>query len=257
MELSGKNALVCGASQGIGAAIARILADQGCRVTIVARSRAKLEQVLTSLNGDGHRQEVLDLTDLGRVRAFSEREVSERGQVNIVINNTGGPPAGKIAAAASATFSDSLLHHLGSAQEMLQVFLPGMQASGYGRIVNVLSTSVKAPIPNLGVSNVTRSAMAAWAKTLASEVGGGGITVNNVLPGYTETPRLEALLRSAAERSGTSVTEVRSLWKAKVPLGRFAQADEVAQAVAFLAGPKAAYISGINLPVDGGRTGTL
>jgi 3-oxoacyl-[acyl-carrier protein] reductase len=140
---------------------------------------------------------------------------------------------------------------------LLQAVLPGMKASGYGRIVNVISTSVKEPIRNLGVSNTIRGATASWAKTLAGELGAFGITVNNVLPGYTQTQRLEQILNDRTKATGKSSAEIEQAMLATVPVGRFAKPAEIAAAIAFLASPAAAYINGINVPVDGGRMQSL
>ncbi len=252
-QLQGRRALVCGASQGIGEATARILAGMGAQVTLVSRRREALELIQRELPGSGH--QVLAL-DLNQTKQF---ETALQGSLpyHIVINNTGGPKAGPLLKATEEDFLQGFQAHVLAAQKLAQLTVPGMQDAGYGRFINVISTSVKAPIPNLGVSNTIRGAMANWAKTLAGEVGSFGITVNNVLPGYTRTPRFESLRKSAAEKNKISEAQVEEQWKAVIPAARFAEPSEVAMAIAFLASPAASYINGINLPVDGGRTPNL
>ncbi len=256
-DLSGRTALVCGASKGIGAASARALATLGCAVVGLARSEDRLAAVVEDLPGEGHGRLVADLGDKASIEAAVARLLDERGRVEILINNCGGPPGGPITAAADDEFTSALRHHLLAAVRLSRLLLPGMREVGYGRILNVISTSVKVPIPGLGVSNTTRAAVANWAKTLSREVAKDGITVNNVLPGFTDTERLRSIFRSRAEKQGKPVEEVAAAARAGVPAGRFAEAREVAAAVAFLASPAASYINGINLPVDGGRTGCL
>jgi 3-oxoacyl-[acyl-carrier protein] reductase len=154
-------------------------------------------------------------------------------------------------------FPEIFAQHVGSAHTTTRLVLPGMREAGYGRVINIISTSVKQPIPGLGVSNTVRGAMASWAKTLSAEVAKDGITVNNVLPGATRTERLEQLIAGKASRAGATPEAVAAAMEAEIPAGRFADPSEVAQAVVFLASPEAAYITGINLPVDGGRTASL
>lgn len=179
------------------------------------------------------------------------------GPVHILVNNTGGPPSGPLIEAEPQAFERAFANHVISNQLLVQAVLPGMKSSGYGRIINIISTSVKQPIPGLGVSNTIRAAVANWAKTLAGELGPFGITVNNVLPGYTDTARLGSLIQARAQRSGVPEDAVRREMISQIPLGRLARPEEIAAAVVFLASPDASYISGINLPVDGGRTQCL
>jgi len=259
MDLTGKRALVCGASQGIGAATARALADCGASVTLVARRESALREVLDALlrnRGQAHALVPTDLGDPGGLERLAAH-IGARGPFHILVNNSGGPPAGALCQADPNAFEQGFRQHVLAAQTLLIAALPGMRKSSYGRIINIISTSVKMPIPNLGVSNTIRGAMANWSKTLAGELGADGITVNNVLPGATDTPRLAGLIATGAKKSGQSEAEVAAALRARIPLGRFAQPEETAAAVAFLASPLAAYISGINLPVDGGRTGCL
>jgi 3-oxoacyl-[acyl-carrier protein] reductase len=252
-NLKGKRALVCGASQGIGAATAQLLAQMGAQVCLLSRRAEPLEQIKKSLPGSGHQILTLDLSQTLEI----EKNLKALLPFHIVINNAGGPKGGNLLEASIEEFQAGFQAHLFAAQKIAQLTVPAMKEAGYGRFINIISTSVKAPIPQLGVSNTVRGAMANWAKTLAAEVGPFGITVNNVLPGYTKTPRFEALRKSAAEKNKITEVQVENQWKASIPLQRFAEPSEVAAAVAFLASPAASYISGINLPVDGGRTPSL
>ena len=260
LELLGKHALVCGASQGIGRATANELAALGADVTLLARSAEALENVAAELprinSAQKHGYVAVDMSNHAELRARIEA-VANADAINIFINNTGGPPGGPASSASPDHFLTAFNQHLIAAQTILQAILPGMQGSGYGRIVNVISTSVKEPIRNLGVSNTIRGAVASWSKTLAGELGPHGITVNNVLPGYTRTQRLAQILADRAKATGTSEEKIAESMLATVPLRRFAEASEIANVIAFLASPAAGYINGINVPVDGGRTLSL
>ncbi|TAH46884.1 MAG: SDR family oxidoreductase [Gammaproteobacteria bacterium] len=260
LKLSGKHALVCGASQGIGRAAAIELALLGADVTLLARGSESLQRALDELPrvdaAQKHGFIAADMNQHTALRAQVEA-VANASAVNILVNNSGGPPGGSAHAATLDDFRIAFNQHLIAAQIILQAVLPGMQASGYGRIINVISTSVKEPIRNLGVSNTIRGAVANWAKTLATELGSHGITVNNVLPGYTRTQRLDQILADRSKASGNSEQQVAEAMLATVPARRFAEAAEIASAIAFLASPAAGYINGINLPVDGGRTASL
>jgi 3-oxoacyl-[acyl-carrier protein] reductase len=260
LDLTSKHALVCGGSQGIGHAAAIELAALGADVTLLARSPAALETALAALPrthaAQKHATLAADMNEHTELRVQVEAVANARA-VNILINNSGGPPGGPAHTAALDDFRIAFNQHLMAAQIVLQAVLPGMQASGYGRIVNVISTSVKEPIRNLGVSNTIRGAMASWAKTLATELGPHGITVNNVLPGYTKTQRLDQILADRAKATGKPEADIAKTMLATVPLGRFAEAAEIANVIAFLATPAAGYINGINVPVDGGRTLSL
>lgn len=251
-------ALVGGASQGIGQATARILADCGAKVILMARRTDALEQVRQSLpQPRSHRVMAVDLERLEDVSGAMARLVADVGTISIWANITGGPKAGLLVDASPDEMERAFRGHVMASQVILRALLPGMKAKAYGRIINVLSTSVKIPIPGLGVSNLTRAAMASWAKTLALELGPFGITVNNVLPGYTETPRLDALAMGAAQKSGREVEEIRREWMKAIPLGRLGAPEDLARTIAFLASPLAGYVSGTQLPVDGGRTGAF
>lgn len=257
LSLKGRRALVSGSSQGIGLASAQALANLGASVTLLARNQKKLEQAVSTLNDqDGQVHEVLvaDFNDPIALEQLVTRYVTAVGGVHILINNTGGPPPGPANTAKLQAFVEAFSQHLLCNQILVQAVLPGMQKAQWGRIVNVISTSVKQPIPNLGVSNTIRGAVANWAKTLAGELGPFGITVNNVLPGATMTPRLDAVLDAKAKKSGKSIEEVIEEEISHIPLRRFAATEELANVIAFLASPAASYVSGINVPVDGGRT---
>ena len=257
LTLAGRHALVCGSSQGIGAAAAEALAEAGASITLLARNREALETVRGRLPGSGHAVLVADFDDPEVVRAVVTAHIAEHGPVHVLVNNAGGPRGGPAHLAEADAFLSVFRQHLLVNHLLVQTVLPGMCAAGYGRIVNVISTSVKEPIPDLGVSNTIRGAVASWAKTLAGELGAHGITVNNVLPGFTRTARLQSLFAAKAERLGIAVSEVETQARATVPLGRFAEPEEIAAAIAFLASPLAGYVNGINLPVDGGRTRSL
>jgi 3-oxoacyl-[acyl-carrier protein] reductase len=260
LDLTGKHALVCGGSQGIGYAAAIELAALGADVTLLARSREALETALTTLPKihptQQHAWIAADMSAHAELRAKVE-VIANAHPVQIVVNNSGGPPGGAAQTAAPDDFVRAFNQHLIGAQTVLQAVLPGMKASAYGRIINVISTSVKEPIRNLGVSNTIRGATASWAKTLAGELGTHGITVNNVLPGYTQTQRLKQILAERARTTGKSSAEVEQAMLAAVPVGRFAKPAEIANVIAFLATPAAGYVNGVNIPVDGGRTQSL
>ncbi len=237
------------------------LAGAGAQVTLLARNKEELEKVRASLPKEtsSHPHEVLvaDFSNPGAVRDVVLGAVARSGPFHILINNTGGPPAGPVMDATEEQFLAAFSAHLICNQFLAQAVIPGMRAEGYGRIINIISTSVKQPIRGLGVSNTIRGAVANWSKTLASEVGPFGITVNNVLPGATLTGRHHALIQAKSKASGVTEDEIERALKADIPLGRFAEPEEVAAAVLFLASPAASYITGINLPVDGGRTLSL
>jgi 3-oxoacyl-[acyl-carrier protein] reductase len=253
MSLADKRALVCGASRGIGRAAAVALAGLGARVTLVARDSEALEAAVADLPGDRqeHAGVVADLGEPESVDRLVEA-VRARGPVHVLVNNSGGPPGGPALAAEAGQFSAAFRQHLLASHALVRQFVPDMRREGYGRIIQIISTSVREPIPGLGVSNTIRGAMAGWSKTLAGELGGQGITVNNVLPGFTATERLDYFFKMQAEKSGRSTEDVESLALQRIPAGRFARPEEVGAAIGFLASPAAAYINGINLPVDGG-----
>lgn len=256
LNLAGRHALVCGASEGIGRAAAHELALLGAHVTVLARRADVLAEVATALprvvEGQRHDSIATDLADASALQANIGTLVAQR-PVHILVNNAGGPPGGRAIDADAAAYLAAFQRHLLANQMLAQLTVPGMRAAGWGRIVNVVSTSVKEPIVNLGVSNTIRGAVASWAKTLSKELGTDGITVNNVLPGYTRTQRLEQILRDRVQASGKDEPAISAAMLATVPAGRFAEAHEIAAAIAFLASPAAGYITGVSLAVDGGR----
>jgi 3-oxoacyl-[acyl-carrier protein] reductase len=259
-ELDGKRALVCGASRGIGRAAAGELAAQGAQVILLARDTPALTRARDALpagGGQTHRALAADLSNLDLLATSVRDLVAETGTIHVLVNNSGGPSPGPITGADWSAFPAAFLQHVGAAHTVTGILLPGMIEAGYGRIINVISTSVKQPLPGLGVSNTVRGAMANWAKTLAAEVAAHGVTVNNVLPGATRTERLESLIAARAEKEGTSAEEVERAMQAAIPARRFGRPQEIGRAIAFLASPGAGYVTGINLPVDGGRTACL
>ena len=257
LGLRNKRAIVCGSTQGIGKAIAIELAKQGVSLTLIARNEQVLKTVLEKLDtslAQTHTYLCVDFSDDNFKKKIDSLKDSN---FDILINNTGGPAAGPITDADPKDFLLAFKMHLLNNQVLIQKVVAGMKKNSFGRIINIISTSVKAPIPGLGVSNTIRAAVANWAKTLSLELGPYGITVNNVLPGFTNTNRLKSLIAKKASYLGKSTSEVKKEMKKSVPLNRFGEAEEVANAVVFLSSPAASYISGINLPVDGGRTASL
>jgi 3-oxoacyl-[acyl-carrier protein] reductase len=253
LNLEGKTALVCGSTQGIGRAAAIELAEMGASIVLMARNEEALKETASILPGTGHRYLSADFAHSAEVQSVIQSFASEN-QVHILVNNTGGPPPGKILDAEIEAFRVAFNSHLINNHILATALIPGMKAAGYGRIINVISTSVKQPLPGLGVSNTIRAAVANWSKTLAMELGPFGITVNNVLPGATETGRLQQIITGKAEKIGKDEIEIRREMEAEIPAGRLGKPEEIAAAIAFLASPAAGYINGINVPVDGGRT---
>jgi 3-oxoacyl-[acyl-carrier protein] reductase len=257
-SLRGKRALVCGASKGIGRAIAVRLAQAGAEVVALARDESALKSLMEELSGTAeHSYWAQDISKLEELDRHLKSRLGLKGGFQILVNNTGGPKAGPLISAEPRAFEDAFRAHVLSAQVLLQGLVPQMRKQKFGRVVNVISTSVRVPIPGLGVSNTIRAAMANWAKTMATELGPDGITVNNVLPGYTQTERMLEIKNGRAAAQGVSPEVVEKEWLQAIPLRRFGKPEEVADAVAFLVSPYANYINGINLPVDGGRLGTL
>jgi len=260
LDLTGRTALVCGSTQGIGKAAAIGLSRLGASVVLIARNEDSLKQTLKDLDDtlrQKHAYLVADFSKPEQVKNVVEEYVASHDPVHILVNNTGGPPGGPVIAAKTEEFLSAFSNHLICNQVLAQALLPGMKKAGYGRIINIISTSVKVPLRGLGVSNTVRAAVANWSKTWSMEVAPFGITVNNVLPGATLTQRLDSILNSKAEKSGTPRENAENEMLKEIPMGRFAEAEEVANAILFLASPAASYITGINIPVDGGRTGSL
>jgi 3-oxoacyl-[acyl-carrier protein] reductase len=259
LSLRGRHALVCGASAGIGQATAVALASLGATVTLLARNHAKLQSLRPILMQAGAQETHMLAADLGdrpALRQAVEAHVAASGPIHILVNNAGGPPSGPLLQAKEEAFVAALGPHLLASHLLVQLLLPGMREAGYGRIVNVLSTSVREPIPGLGVSGVVRSAMASWAKTLSRELP-PGITINSVLPGYTDTERLAELSTEMGLRSGRGAQAVREGWVAGTPEGRLGRPEELANAIAFLCSPAASFVRGTCIPVDGGRLNSI
>lgn len=259
LELKGRRAMVCGSTQGIGKAIAIELALLGADITLVARNELKLKEVqmaLSTAHGQRHEYLVADFNQYEQLKNTVTGYTKDTG-IHILVNNTGGPSGGDVLDAKAAEFLSAFSAHVLCNQVLVQAVVPGMKEAKFGRIINIISTSVKMPIRGLGVSNTIRAAVANWSKTLSVELAPFGITVNNVLPGATLTARLDEILRRKSEKTGRSFDELKAEMIREIPSGRLAEAHEVASAAAFLATPAAGYINGINIPVDGGRTGSL
>ena len=256
LDLTGKTAVVCGSTQGIGWAAAQELASLGATVVLVARDEEKLRACLPQLAAGNQQQHAYLVADFAHPQSVEDAigKFAAANTAHILINNTGGPAPGPAIEAGIDDFRKAFNAHLICNQIMAQALVPGMKAAGYGRIINVISTSVKQPLPNLGVSNTIRGAVASWSKTLAMELGRFNITVNNVLPGATQTGRLEQIIQNKASKMGSTAQDVAHEMAEEVPMKRLAEPQEIANAIAFLASPAASYINGINVPVDGGRT---
>jgi 3-oxoacyl-[acyl-carrier protein] reductase len=260
LDLTGKRAIVCGSTQGLGFASAYELSLMGAQILLMARNEDKLKEAVLKLDASGgqtHGYLVADFADPEQVKNVIGGFLETGNKAQILVNNTGGPASGKILDAAAGEFLSAFNSHLICNHILAQALVPGMKESGFGRIINIISTSVKAPLPNLGVSNTIRAAVANWAKTLAGELGAFGITVNNVLPGFTKTARADYVINKKAAELGVSFEEAMKGFVTEIPAGRIGIPEEFGAAVAFLCSPAAAYINGINLPVDGGRLAGL
>ncbi len=260
LDLSGKRALVCGSSQGIGLAAAIELAELGTECVLFARNAETLGEVigqLSSSHGQNHEYITADFAHPAEVRDALSKYLEGGKTFHIVVNNTGGPPAGPAIEADAESFRIAFNNHLVNNHQIVQLCLNGMKEAGYGRVINIISTSVKIPLNGLGVSNTVRGAVANWSKTLANELGQYNITVNNVLPGATNTVRLESIVENKAGKTGKTPDEIAEQMANAVPMKRIGEPHEVGAAIAFLASPAASYINGVNIPVDGGRTGSL
>nr|MDQ3072951.1 SDR family oxidoreductase [Bacteroidota bacterium] len=244
LSLAGKRALVGGSSQGIGQAAAVALAELGAEIVLIARNEIALKEVKSLLSvghGQFHSYIIADFAQPAQVQKAIKDFIDAGHSIDILVNNTGGPPGGPAASAKIEDFNNAFSQHLICNHILAQAVLPGMKVNGFGRIINVISTSVKQPLPNLGVSNTVRAAVANWAKTLANELGRYGITVNNVLPGATGTGRLQSIISGKSDKTGQSVDHVEKDMLRDIPAGRFGRPEEIANAIAFLASPAAAY----------------
>lgn len=259
LQLKDKIAVVCGSTQGIGKATAIELSKLGATLVLVARNEDKLKAAIEELDQSEGQQHSYIIADFSKPSEL-EKTMSAwaiNNKVHILVNNTGGPKGGPIRNAATSEFLEAFNQHLICNHILVQALYPIMKEEGYGRIINVISTSVKQPLANLGVSNTIRGAVASWSKTLANELGQFNITVNNVLPGATNTDRLQTLAQIKSDQINETVDSVFAEMAAESPMNRIAQPEEIACAIAFLASPAASYINGINVPVDGGRTKSL
>ena len=256
LGLQNKNALVCGSTQGIGKATAILLAEEGVNVTLIARNEEKLKAVLAALPNKNQKHNYL-VADFSNPEELQKVLETTDLKFHILVNNTGGPKSGALISATSSDLINAFQMHVVCNQILVQALVPFMKKEKFGRIINVISTSVKEPIPGLGVSNTIRNAVGNWAKTLSTELAAFQITVNNVLPGFTDTARLDEIVKIKAKNENTTEAEMVAIMKSYVPAKRFAKPEETAAAIAFLASEQASYINGINLPVDGGRTKSL
>ena len=260
LDLTGKTALIGGSTQGIGLASAQALADMGARCVLISRNEEKLQAAVKTLASAGagrqHTYLVADYSDTQQVQNVVAGFVKDN-TVHILVNNSGGPAGGPVTKAKPEEFLQAFQQHLICNHIITTLVAEGMKQAGYGRIINIISTSVKIPLKDLGVSNTIRGAVASWAKTMANELGQYGITVNNVLPGATSTERLATIVNNKAAKTGKSAEEVERAMMEEVPAHRFGKPEEIAAMVAFLASPAAAYVNGTSIPVDGGRTGSI
>ncbi len=259
LSLEGRNAVICGSSQGIGYAIAEELAVMGANCILLARNEDNLRIATSQLDTairQTHSYHCIDFNDIDETRQLIQR-ISEEQNIHILINNSGGPPAGPIMDATEDEFIAAFNQHLIAYHILTRAVINGMKEDGYGRVINIISTSVKIPLKNLGVSNTIRGAVASWAKTLANELGEFNITVNNVLPGFTKTERLDAIVEDTSHKKNLPSEEVEKAMIQEVPMKRFGDANEVAAVAVFLASPAASYVNGASITVDGGRTGSI
>jgi len=259
LSLKEKNAIICGSTQGIGLAIAKELALLGANCTLIARNEETLKKVIPDLDtslGQRHSFLVADFSKPDEVRTMIEDHVKHH-TVHILVNNTGGPPAGTIMDAKMEEFLRAFNQHLICNHILTTAVVPSMKKGNYGRIINIISTTVRIPLKNLGVSNTIRGAVASWAKTMANELGQFNITVNNLLPGNISTQRLDSLIDTNAKMANTDKNKIEQGMKNEIPMRRFGEPSEIAAVAAFLASPAGSYVSGVSIPVDGGKTGSI
>lgn len=259
ISLKNKKAIICGSTQGIGLAIAEELAILGATCTLLARNEDALKNAVNTLDsssGQQHNYLVADFCSPENVKAVIDNHVI-KNDVHILINNTGGPAPGPVIEATEESFLNTFNQHLICNHILVKAVVPSMKKEGYGRIINIISTSVRIPVANLGVSNTIRGAVASWSKTMANELGQFNITVNNILPGYTKTGRLDSLIKNIAASKNKSVAQVENEMQNDIPMKRFGIASEVAAVAAFVASPAASYLNGVNIPVDGGKISSI
>ncbi len=259
LSLESKYAVICGSTQGIGLAIAEELALLGANCTLIARNEEALKAAVHTLDIALRQQHGYLVADFSKPDEVSKAITAHvvKTPVHILVNNSGGPAAGPVIEATEEAFLNTFNQHLICNHILAKAVVPSMKKEGYGRIINVISTSVKIPLKNLGVSNTIRGAVASWAKSMANELGQFNITVNNILPGFTATQRLSSIIEGTAKRGNVLVDIVEKNMKEEIPMRRFADASEVAAVAAFLASPAASYVNGTSIPVDGGRTGSI
>ena len=254
MNFKGASVVVCGGSDGIGKSCAILFANNGANVTIVARDKSKIENVINGLNSDqgqSHNLVCVDFNDPNELQRVIHDKLDK--EIDILINNSGGPHGGLLEDSSLEEFKVAFDRLMLSSQVISSFALRNMKKQKYGRIINIISTSIKQVIPGLGVSNTIRGAVAQWGKTLALEVGEYGITVNNVLPGYTKTDRLAELSLEKSKALNITQDKIEEIWAESTALKRLAMPEEIAHSILFLASDKASYITGHNLAVDGGR----
>lgn len=259
ISLAGKTAVICGSTQGMGLAIAQEMAECGASCILLARNEAKLKETVSTLRASGdarHEFVVADFSNTASVQAAID-DIVRRGTVHILVNNTGGPKSGPILDADEQAFRNAFEQHVVCNQLLAKAVIPGMKSAGYGRIINIVSTSVRVPLPYLGISNTIRAAVASWSKSLSNEVARFNITVNNILPGSTDTQRIEDLIVANAKRLQVTEKEMRDVMINEIPMRRFANPKEIATVAAFLASPAASYVTGVSMPVDGGKIGAI
>lgn len=259
LSLAGKTALICGSTQGIGLAIATELAQLGAHCVLMARNESSLKTALVQLDisqNQHHTYIAADFSNPDEVKDLITA-YTQSHTIHVLVNNTGGPASGPVTEAMEDEFLSAFNQHLICNHILAKAVVPGMKKDGYGRIINIVSTSVKIPLPNLGVSNTIRGAVASWAKTMANELGQYNITVNNILPGATRTQRLENIIHNNAAKANKAVDDVEQNMQKEIPMKRFAEAAEIAAVAAFIASPAASYVNGTSIPVDGGRTGSI
>lgn len=259
LSLTGKTALIGGSTQGIGLASAQALASLGAGCVLISRNEEKLKAAVATLDKSQNQQHSYVLADYAQPETvrLAVTALLATHTIHILVNNTGGPAGGPVTAARPEEFLNAFNQHLICNHIISGLVAEGMKKEGYGRIINIISTSVKIPLRGLGVSNTIRGAVASWAKTMANELGQYGITVNNVLPGATSTERLDTIISNKSAKTGADKEVVAREMLEEIPARRFGRPEEIAAIVAFLASPAAAYVNGTSIPVDGGRTGSI